>query len=170
MKKLTMLFLALFVMVGLSGCGNLSPRFDPKLDQKLNNQNGKIDSIETIQNGFKNDLFNLKQQAEIQNSKLDHVQSGMANLQSTNQNSGIQILSGTGGLLIAGVITIVAGFVVMGYRRQAKESDKAANLLAQQVALQGNEQLEENVFKAAMYTEVEEKVLALIKKHQISIR
>jgi predicted phage tail protein len=170
MKKLTMLFLALFVMVGLSGCGNLSPRFDPKLDQKLNNQNGKIDSIETIQNGFKNDLFNLKQQAEIQNSKLDHVQSGMANLQSTNQNSGIQILSGTGGLLIAGVITIVAGFVAMGYRRQAKESEKAANLIAQQVAMRGDEQLEENVFKAAMYTEVEEKVLALIKKHQVNFQ
>lgn len=169
MKKLTTLFLALFVMVGLSGCGNLSPRFDPKLDQKLNNQNGKIDSIETIQNGFKNDLFNLKQQAEIQNSKLEHVQSGMANLQSTNQNSGIQILSGTGGLVIGGVIAIVAGFVALGYRRQAKDSDKAANLIAQQVALKADEELEENVFRAAMHTEVEEKVLSLIKKHQMNL-
>jgi hypothetical protein len=168
MKKLITLFLALFVMVGLSGCGNLSPRFEPKLDQKLNNQNGRIDSLETIQNGFKNDLFNLKQSAEIQNSKLDHVQSGLANLQSTNQNSGIQILSGNGGLLIGAVIAVVAGFVAMGYRKQAKESDKAANLLAQQVALKSDEELEDNVFRAAMYTDVEEKVLALVKKHQVN--
>lgn len=168
MKKLLTLFLALFVMVGLSGCGNLSPRFEPKMDQKLNNQNGRIDSLETIQNGFKNDLFNLKQNAEIQNSKLDHVQSGLANLQSTNQNSGVQILSGNGGLLIGGVIAIVAGFVAMGYRKQAKESDKAANLLAQQVALKADDELQDNVFRAAMYTDVEEKVLALVKKHQVN--
>lgn len=163
-KKLLGVMLAV-VLVFSAGCARVNPR----LDQKLENQNGKIRDMETIQNGMKNELSGIKQNAEIQNSKLDHVQNGLANLQSSNTNTGIQILSGPGGTVIALFLVIVFGFIAVAYRKQALLNEKAADVMASRIVLQNNEVLEEDVFKAAMYTDVEEKVYGLIKKHQKNV-
>ena len=168
MRRFILSFVAILCLAGMSGCGNLSPRLDPKLDQQLNNQNGKIDEIKNNQNGVMAEIGTLKQQAEIQNSKLDKVQQGLANLQinNSNENSGLQILSGSGGLMV-GVIGVVGlCIVVMYYRSLAKMHEKTANILAERVFNMNDPALEEAVFQAAMHTDVEENVLKLFKKNK----
>jgi outer membrane murein-binding lipoprotein Lpp len=164
-RVLAAITLAAFLLFG-SGCARINPRIDPKLDQKIDNQNGKIRDIESIQNGIKSDINGIKQNAEISNSKLDHVQNGLLNLQDSNRNSGIQIFSGSGGLVVGLCACVIIGFVALAYRRQAILHEKTADMLAARIVMQSNEHLEEDVFKAAMYTDVEEKVYSLIKKHQ----
>jgi len=167
-KVLVAITLAAFLLFG-SGCARINPRIDPKLDQKIDNQNGKIRDIESIQNGIKSDINGIKQNAEISNSKLDHVQNGLLNLQDSNRNSGIQILSGSGGLILGLCACVIAGFVALAYRRQAQLNEKTADMLAARIVMQSDDKLEDDVFKAAMYTDVEEKVYGLIKKHQQKI-
>lgn len=152
MKKLFTIVVMSLMMLGISGCGNLSPRIDPELKQQIDNQDGRIDEIESNQNSIKNELEN--------------VQDGLINLSDQNNNSGIQILSGTGGLFV-GLVGVLAVFVVMmHYRQKAVTAEKAADILAENVVEKDDPTLEENVFKAAMYTDAEEKVLTLVKKHQ----
>lgn len=173
-KRLLSVITALALVLG-TGCAKINPRLDPKLDQKIDNQNGKIRDIENFQNGIKSDINGIKQNAEISNSKLDHVQNGIANLNTQvsqtnqNQNSGLQILSGNGGLLVGLFGMGIMFFVLMGYRRTAQMNEKIADILAQKLVTQGNPELQEEVFKAAMYTEVEKPMLHLVKKHQVKL-
>lgn len=144
----------------LAGCGNLSPRFQPELRQKIDNQQGKIEEIESNQNSLKNEL-------EIRDSKLDKILNGIVNDQ--NNNSGLQIFSGSGGLLL-GLVTIVFLFSILFfmvyYQQKAKAAEKIANILAENIVNQNNPDLEENIFKAAMHTDVEKKMLDLVSKYQ----
>jgi outer membrane murein-binding lipoprotein Lpp len=152
------------VMALLSaGCGNLSPKFQPKQDQKIDNQNGQIRDITNEQNGLKAEILSLKQQAEISNSKLDHIQQGLANFQSDHTNNGVQIFSGSGGLFLGFAAILVFG-TVWYYRNTALVNHKAATILAEKVAKAGDENLTEEVFKAAMYSDAETKVYHLMKK------
>ena len=167
LKKTSILFMAIL----LTGCGNLSPRINPELDQKINNQNGKIGEIENNQNSIKNDLFNLRSQSEIHDSQLREVQQGYLNLQrfisSENTNSGIQILSGPGGIMIY-FITICIIFVLfmtlMYYKSLADKNIKISNLLTDKIIQSKDFNLHENVLKAASYTEVEKDVYKLFYK------
>lgn len=147
----------------LTGCGNLSPRMQEKID----NQNGKIGEIENINQGLKLELGKLQNQAEIQNSQLDRVQQGLMNVQAGNENSGVQILSGTGGVLIACFITIAAVVIALSYRNEAKKQQKAAEIMAQQIAYSEDPELEDNVFRAAMNTDVEAQIYNAVTKHQM---
>lgn len=158
------LFTALLLLV-LSGCGNLSPR----QDQDINNQNGKIGQIENLANSLKAELGTMKSQNDIQNSQLEKIQQGLVNLQSNYENSGVQIFSGPGGLVVAVVAILVFGFLTLFYRNSAKMQEKAANIMAERIVQQRNPDLEEAVLQAAMYTDVEEKVLDLIKRHRRSL-
>lgn len=144
------------------GCGNLSPR----QRQEIDNQNGKIGEIENMANSVKAEVGNLKAQNEISNSKLDRIQQGLANIQSTNENSGIQILSGPGGLTLA--LIAVAGGVILAlyYRKIAQVQEKTANLMAERIVLKEDPALMDQVFQAAMYTDVEENVLNIIRKQK----
>lgn len=168
MIKTIITFLFVGTLVILSGCAKINPRIEPKLDQKINNSDGKIRDIENFQNGVKSDINGIKQNAELTNSKLDHVQNGLANLnsQQTNHNNGLQILSGTGGLVIGLVGIGVLGFILLGYRRQAQMNEKVADILAGRIVNHGDDSLKEDVFKAALYSDVEGNVLNLIKKHE----
>lgn len=167
MKSIFVTFaVAAAMLLPVAGCGNLSPRIQPKLQQQIDNQKGKIGEIESIQNGIKNDMFGMKQNAEIQNSKLDRVQSGLANVQTNTQYSGLTLFSGTGGLVTAIFGMAVLALIIFHYRGQAKMHEKAADMLAERIVSQQDPALEENVFKAAMYSDVEDKVYSLIKKHQ----
>jgi len=164
MKKLLMVTLFAAITLLSTGCNNLSPRFDPNLRQKIDNQQGRIDQIENLQNSLKNEMLNLKNDTQIHDSQLDRIQQGLSNQQ--NNNNGVQILSGTGGLFV-GLVGIVAMFIIiLHYRQQAMLHEKTADMLAEKIIKQQDPNLEENVFKAAMYTEVEKDVYALLTKHQ----
>lgn len=144
------------------GCGNLSPRQDPE----INDNQGQIGKIENLANSNKLELGTLQSQAEIQNSKLDKIQSGLNNFQTTNENSGVQILSGQGGLLISLFAVLAACIMVVRYRKQAQKQEKVSNILAERIVQWDEPELEDKVFQAAMYTDVETNVLRLMKKHQ----
>lgn len=159
MKKLLLALMCITVF-GLSGCDNLSPR----LRQQMDNQNGRIGEIENNQDTIKNEMMNLKNDNQIQDSQLDHIQQGLINSQ--NNNNGIQILSGNGGLLL-GLIGIVSLFLIMlHYRQRAITHEKAADILAETVVSHDDPALADDVFKAAMYTDAEETMLHLVSKHQ----
>ena len=155
-----------FMLLLTSGCGNLSPRdnFSPRQQQEIDNQNGKIGEIESISNGLKAELLKLQQNDEILNSDLDRVQKGLVNLQSNYDVSGIQILSGSGGLMVAVVAIIAALIFVVNYRQKAKQSEKTSDILAEKIAERNDPQLEEEVYKAAMFTDVEASVYHAMKK------
>lgn len=161
MKKLVLVFAMLGMMI-LPGCGNLSPR----QEQRINNQDGKIGEIESLANSMKIELGNLKTQNEIQNSKIGQMQQGMVNMQSSADNSGIQILSGPGGLIFSIIAVLAATTLALHYRGVAKVQQKTSEILAQTIAAHDDPQLEDNVFQAAMYTVAEESVLKLMKKHK----
>lgn len=159
MKRLLMILVAL---LAITGCDNFSPRQQPRID---NNQ-GKINELENMANALKAEILKLQNQSEIQNSQLDRVQQGMANYQSNQQNTGVQIFSGSGGLLVAIVGFLTLATIALAYRREAKKQEKTADVLANRVVSANDPALIEQVFQAAMYTNVEENVLNLIQKHQ----
>jgi len=154
------IIVVMFALLIIAGCGNLSPR----QEQKINNQDGKIGDIENLANSMKNELGNLKTDNEIQNSKIGQMQQGMANFQSNN--SGVQILSGPGGLIISFIGILSITVLTLHYRGVAKVQTKTAEILAQTIASHQDQQLEDKVFQAAMYTTAEETVLNLMKKHK----
>ena len=166
MKNILLTMILAASMLSISGCGNLSPRHK----QEIDNQNGKIGEIETIQNGIKNEMLNLKSQSEIQNSRLDRIQQGLANFQSNNDNSGIQILSGPGGLIV-GVVGILAAVVIaIHFKSVSDKHKKTANILAQSLVEKNDAALEDRVFQMAMHTDVEEDVLQIMSHHQSIVR
>jgi len=169
MRRVFLAFLAAVLMFGMTGCGNLSPRADPKLDQKIDNQSGKIGEISNMQNSMRAEVGNLKSQADIQNSKLDRIQQGLLNLQQNNDNHGLMLFSGTGGLVLAvvGLFSVVCLTVVcVHYRSQAQLHEKTANILAERIVAHDDPRLENAVFEAVLHTNVAENVLTLIKKHK----
>lgn len=160
-------FFLLIAVCLLAGCNNMSPKFDPKVQEQIQNQKGQIDEIEHIQNGIKNEMLNLKDNSKIQDSKLDKVQSGLANLQNSNSYQGVQIFTGSGGLLVGLFGMVIFAIFMLHYRRQAVVNGKTADMLAENIAKHHDPDLRENVFKAAMYSDVEEKVYSLIQKHKL---
>lgn len=161
MKKFAVTIVATLCLMIMPGCGNLSPR----QQQEIDNQNGKIGEIENLANSMKVEVGNLKTQNEIQNSQIGQMQQGMVNMQSNYENSGVQILSGPGGLIISVLAIMSATIMVLHYRGIAKVQTQAAEIMAQAIALHQDPQLEDNVFQAAMYTNAEEAVLKVMKKH-----
>ena len=150
------------LLIFAPGCGNLSPRQQPRIDD---NQ-GQIQEMESMANSMKAEIMKLQSQADIQNSKLDKIQQGLVNYQHTNENSGVQILSGSGGIIVAIVAIIGAVVLVIFYRTQAKKAEKTANILAERIVSYQDPDLEDLIFKAAMYTDVEENVLTVMRKFQ----
>ncbi len=164
MKKFIML-IAIACFAILPGCDNFSPR----QQQKINNQDGKIGEIETMANSMKAEIGKITANDEIRDSKLDRVQKGLANVQANvethNENSGVQILSGSGGIMLVG-IALFGWIMSLYYRHHGKKAERTANLLAERIVTQRDPMLVDKVFQAAMYSDVEEHVLNLIKKKQ----
>ena len=158
------LFLALTMaaLLFLPGCGNLSPR----QEQQIDNQNGKIGEIENLANSMKAEVGNLKTQNDIQDSKIGQMQQGLANWQSNYENSGVQILSGPGGITVALIGLLVVSVIAIHYRGASKKYEKTSEILAEKITSRDDPQLEDEVFQAAMYTDVEENVLRVMSKHQ----
>lgn len=166
MRRFVLSIITAVSLLFVTGCGNLSPRADPKLDQKIDNTNGKIGEIENMQNSMKAEVGTLRSQAEIQNSKLDRIQQGLVNLQQNNDNHGIMILSGNGGLVVAVFGLFCTTILLFHYRRQAHMHEKTANILAEKIVRQDSLDLENAVFEACLHTPVAENVLNVIKKQK----
>lgn len=131
------------VVASTSGCGNLSPRdsfnpkdnVSPKLEQKIDNQNGKIDRIESNQNAIK---FAIEKRLE-------------------NTNNGFQMFQGEGGLMLAfGIVAILV--VTFYFYRRSSKNDLIVEMLIEQIKTHNDPELEERVLKAALYTKVEKDV------------
>lgn len=149
-------------LLSMAGCGNLSPQNK----QKIDNANGRIGELESINQGLKLELGKLQNQADIQNSRLEKLQQGLLNMQSNNENSGVQIFSGPGGLFVACVITMGAVLIALNYRSEAQKHKQAADIMAQQIVLKEDPDLEDEVFKMAIHTPAEEAVYNAVTKHQ----
>lgn len=161
-RILTILVVAL--TVGLSGCANLNPRNNPRID----NQNGKIDEIRNNQNGVMAEIGKLKQNAEIQNSQLKDMQQGLVNLNaalSRNENSGVQILQGDGALILVFSLAVI-GMLLYWYRDRAVKSEKAAEIMAKEVARFNDPVLNDNILRAAMNSESEAGVYHMLIRQQ----
>jgi hypothetical protein len=161
-RILTILVVAL--TLGFTGCANFNPKNQPRID----NQNGKIDEIRNNQNGVMLELLKLKQSAELNNSQLKEVQTGLANINAAvtrNENSGVQILQGDGALILVFGLGVV-GMLLYWYRDRAVKSEKAANIMAREIARFNDAVLNDNILRAAMNTETEAHVFHLLTKHQ----
>lgn len=144
------------------GCGNLSPRNSQKIDNS-----GKIGEVESMQNSMKAELGKLQSQADIQNSRLDRIQQGIVNMQHNEENSGVQILSGSGGLIVALVGFVCICIIAVHYRSTSVMHEKTANLLAERIVNHGDEDLINSVFEASIHTDVNANLLAMVKKHKM---
>lgn len=108
----------------LIGCGNLSPRenVNPKLQQDIQNQQGRIDRIENNQNSIRADIERIS----------------LINKQDNSQ--GIQILQGEGGLvLVFGLLTIFA--ILFYFYKTAESERKKSEILASQIVEYNDEEL-----------------------------
>lgn len=150
----------LFIAAFTTGCGNLSPRAN------IENQ-GEIDELKNNQNGVMLDLLKFKAQQEILARDIKNLQQGLIN--QNNENYGVQILQGDGALILMFALGTIAMLLVYHYRTRAVRSEKAAGILAQQIALFNDVGLENNVFLAAMNTEVESEVYHYITKGQKAV-
>ena len=163
MKKIILLIFGI-ILIGTSGCNNLSPR----LEEHIDNQNGKIDEIRSVQNGISTELGNLRAENTLTNSELDALQQGWVNLNaklSSNENSGIQILQGDGALIMVFSLAVIF-MLIWYYRDKAKKAEKVAEILAQEITNKNDPALEDKIFLAAKHTDVEANVYHLIVKSQ----
>jgi len=156
--------LFILLILNTTGCANLNPRINDKID----NQQGKIDEIRNNQNGLMLELGKLKNDAQISNSQLKEVQQGMLNLNaaiSRNENSGVQILQGDGALIMVFGLGVI-GMFLYWYRDRAVNSEKAVDILAREVARLNDPVLNDNIFKAAMNTDSEKHIYHLLVRHR----
>lgn len=156
------------ILLALCFLGTGCARINPRQDQKIDNQNGKIDEIRSNQNGVMLDILKLKQNAEIQNSQLKEVQQGMVNLNaavSKNENSGVQILQGDGALILVFGLGVVGMLLYYFYNRAVK-AEKSSEIMAAEIARLQDPVLEDNILRAAMNTDFEAHVYHLLTKHK----
>jgi len=159
MKNIILSIILCFILVG---CSN----FNPRMQNRIDNKNGKIDEIKNNQNGLMLELGKLRQDAEIQNSQLKEVQQGMLNLNATgirNENKGVQILQGDGALILIFALGTVA--MLIFYKRKSDKNEKIANIMAQEVMLLNNQKLNDKILNSSMKTKLEKDVYKMMFKH-----
>jgi len=156
------IILSIILCFSLVGCSN----FNPRMQNKIDNKNGKIDEIKNNQNGLMLELGKLRQDAEIQNSQLKEVQQGMLNLNATgirNENKGVQILQGDGALILIFALGTVA--MLLFYKRKSDKNEKIANIMAQEVMLLNDQKLNDKILNLSIKTKLEKDVYKMMFKH-----
>lgn len=156
------LFVMLFLF--LAGCANISP-FSPDLKQNIDNQNGKIEELKNNQNGLLLEIGKLRQQQDINARDIENAQQGIFNLRGSN-NSGVQIFSGDGGLIVLFTLGLAAIGSVLYYRTRALKFEKSAEILAQQIVFYDDASLDDKVFMSALNTDVEKDIYHLMMKNK----
>jgi hypothetical protein len=158
MKK----FIFLIALIFLSGCANFNPRNNPKIE----NKSGKIEDIRTNQNGIMAEIGKLRQEMEVNNSKLKEIQSGLVNINSAisrNENTGIQIIQGDGALIFVFAI-IVVGMFLFYYRDRAIKSEKTGELMAREIARFNSPKFETEILSIAAEENRAKDIYELIKQ------
>jgi len=150
----------------LSGCGLKINPFSPEVDQKINNQQGKIEELKNNQNGINTEVGKLRQELDIANSKIHDLQEGIVNVKgSTNENTGVQILQGNGGLILVFALGVISLMLLQQFLL-ARKNAKIADMLTERLVLRNNPEELEDIYRACLYTNVEKDVYKLITKHQ----
>ena len=158
---------SLFAVVALitSGCGEFSP-LSPRLDQKINNQDGKIDELKNNQNGIMTEIGKIRNENQLTAKELRDAQQGLINMKG-NDNSGVQILQGDGALIMVFSLCVIGMLLVFYYRTKSIKSEKTADIFAQQIALHNDTDLNDKVFMAALNTDVEHNVYHAMVRNQL---
>ena len=164
--QLTKIFLVVLFGLFVTGCanGNFSPRNNPK----INNEQGKIDEIKSNQNGVLAEIGKLKQDAQIMESQLKEIQNGLLNVNamiSRNENNGIQILQGDGSLIMVFCIGIFA--IMLFYRNKYIAKEKSISIIAKEVSLFNNADLNEKILRAAMTKGEGKQMLKLLQNRSV---
>lgn len=166
MKKL-LLSLALVALTVLStGCANISP-FSPQNRTRVENQ-GTIEEMKSNQDSINAELGNLRNYLQARDIESYQAQTGKGN----QQNSGIQILSGDGALMIVFALSIIAIMMIVYYKQKAAKQEKTSAILASQIAAFDDANLDDGIFSAAMNTDVEGEIFRLMvsNKRQMGLR
>ncbi len=163
MNKLLLATLVLTTMF-FSGCAKIDP-FSPNLKQQIENQNGQIEELKSNQNGLMFELGKIRNQNELNARDIHNAQQGLVNLRGM-ENSGIQFFSGDGGLIVFFSLAVMAFLFIYHYRERATKSEQAAQILAQQITIRDDPNLEDDVFRSALNTDAEADVYHLMVKAQ----
>jgi peptidoglycan hydrolase CwlO-like protein len=158
----TIRFLCLFLIL-ISGCAKFSP-FSPTNRQRINNQ-GNIEDIRSNQSGIMAEIGKLKQDAQILDSQLKEIQSGLVNISaaiSKNENNGIQILQGDGALIF--VFSIITLGMVIFYRSRAVQSEQNLKILAKEITKINDPRINDQILKIAIEKGTESSMLKTLKK------
>lgn len=148
------IFPLIMLLPFLTGCGNKISPLSPEFRQDLQNQNGQIEDIKNNQNGIMAEMLKLRQQTEINSRDIKSFQQGVFNWN----------IEGDGPLILIFALITIAMLLIYHYRVKAIKQEKAAKILAQQIALHDDQELRDKVFLAALNTEVEKDVYHLLKK------
>jgi len=148
MVRLAIAMIAVICVIALSGCGNLSPRINPELEQQLEELKGNQNTLENNQNAIKIELGRLQNALEIQGEN-NEVQQGWLNIQAD-------------GILI-GVFGIGTIGLLLFYMYKSSKYKKVSTILADQVRMVDDWDLKDDIMAAAWNTEVEKTVYKMIK-------
>lgn len=154
MRQITIALIA--GLLFLTGCARIDP-FSPRQQQEIENQDGKIDEIKTNQNAIVAEFGKLRQNSNVEAEQLDNYQQGVINM----SGDGIMISIVTITIIIMGGIV-----VIIYYRNKADKNERVAKIFAHQVAQYDDVDLDDQVFLAAMNTNVENEVYHMMVKEQ----
>ena len=165
MKKILLSLALVALTISWTGCANVSP-FSPRNRNRVENQ-GTIEEMKSNQNSINAELGNLRNYLQARDIESYQAQTGKDN----QQNSGVQILSGDGALMIVFALSIIAIMVIIYYRQKATKGEKTSAILASQIAAFNDANLDDGVFAAAMNTDVEGDVYRLMvsRKRQMGL-
>lgn len=165
MNKFIFSLLSVAAMI-ISGCSARFSPLSPELNQRLNNQNGKIEELKNNQNGIINEIGKIRNENELNARDIRDAQQGLINMKG-NENSGIQILQGDGALVMVFSICVIGMMLIFYYRSKFVKAEKTSDILAQQIALHDDLDLNNKVFMAAINTDVEDNIYHTIVKNQV---
>jgi hypothetical protein len=153
MKKGTILILLSCLLIGC----NVSP-LSPANRQKIS---GDVGEIRSNQNGIMGEIAALKSRLDIIARDVDNLQSGLIN--SNNKNFGIQIFQGDGGLAIGLAVVAMLAAATIVYKMKAEKYKKTAELFGRQIKKMNNEDVENEIFSAALMNKVEKNVYEILR-------
>ena len=153
MKKGTILILLSCLLIGC----NVSP-LSPANRQKIS---GDVGEIRSNQNGIMGEIAALKSRLDVIARDVDNLQSGLIN--SNNKNFGIQIFQGDGGLAIGLAVVAMLAAATIVYKMKAEKYKKTAELFGRQIKKMNNEDVENEIFSAALMNKVEKNVYEILR-------
>lgn len=147
------------LLTALTGC-NFSP-LSPSNRNNIRN-NGEIGDIKNNQQGIMAEVMNLKNRLEVMAQEIETLQNGLINY--NNKNSGVQILQGDGGLIVALSALALIAIVAMNYKIKCEKYKKTAEIFGEKIKSMNRPDLEEDIMLGAMAKKVESEAFGILKK------